>query len=230
MGDSSYADSSSMPDFDAFPEPKLDNIGIDVDSISYTNPMYGLSGPKGAEYIFADDNQARKMSWADRSTWLWGGAWLTGTKIIFIFADFRVAAIISVDCVLIACSLAGISIRWRDRHDMGWIEGSARCRARSAVEAAIKRLPQRCRPKGWPHGQRPRRVGAPLLGRRDGHCGREAEAGWSQHRRWHHHGASHLLEWRYDFFDSSSYSFFLLPLHHRSTPAISICATWVDIM
>jgi hypothetical protein len=81
MGDSSYADSSSMPDFDAFPEPKLDNIGIDVDSISYTNPMYGLSGPKGAEYIFADDNQARKMSWADRSTWLWGGAWLTGGVI-----------------------------------------------------------------------------------------------------------------------------------------------------
>lgn len=107
MGDSSYADSSSMPDFDAFPEPKLDNIGIDVDSISYTNPMYGLSGPKGAEYIFADDNQARKMSWADRSTWLWGGAWLTGTEIIF--ADFRVAAFISVDCVLIARSLAGIS-------------------------------------------------------------------------------------------------------------------------
>jgi len=70
-----------MPDFDAFPEPKLDNIGIDVDSISYTNPMYGLSGPKGAEYIFADDNQARKMSWADRSTWLWGGAWLTGGVI-----------------------------------------------------------------------------------------------------------------------------------------------------
>jgi hypothetical protein len=77
MGDSSYADSSPLPD--AFPEPKLDNLGIDVDSISYTSPMYGVPGPKGAEYIFENDYQPRKMSWADRSTWLWGGSWLAGT-------------------------------------------------------------------------------------------------------------------------------------------------------
>jgi len=54
------------------------NIGIDIDSITFSNPMYGISGPRGAEYIFENDYQPRRMSLADRSTWLWGGSWLVG--------------------------------------------------------------------------------------------------------------------------------------------------------
>ncbi len=70
-------------------EPQFNNISVDLDSINYSNPMLSIPGPKGAEYIFENDYQPKRMSWADRSTWLLGGSWLTGAAIGGVTGGFR---------------------------------------------------------------------------------------------------------------------------------------------
>jgi len=59
-------------------ESPFADVEVDLDEVDL-NPMLAIAGPRGAEYIFGDDlNQGRRMSWADRFTWLLGGSFLTG--------------------------------------------------------------------------------------------------------------------------------------------------------
>merc|ERR1712113_533422 len=79
-------DYTELPDFDLpggdefgeFDDTTFDDIAVDFDSGFNTNPLLALPGPRGSQYIFEDELNSRRMSWADRFTWLLGSTFLIG--------------------------------------------------------------------------------------------------------------------------------------------------------
>eukprot|EP01087_Luapelamoeba_hula_P014306 TRINITY_DN4176_c0_g2_i1.p1 TRINITY_DN4176_c0_g2~~TRINITY_DN4176_c0_g2_i1.p1 ORF type:complete len:190 (+),score=19.43 TRINITY_DN4176_c0_g2_i1:62-631(+) len=71
-----------MAGAESFDDINYDDLDIDLDSaLVDINPMLSVPNPRGAEYIFNDEFQGRKLTWGDRFTWLIGGAYLTGSAM-----------------------------------------------------------------------------------------------------------------------------------------------------
>eukprot|EP01089_Gocevia_fonbrunei_P003086 TRINITY_DN1294_c0_g1_i1.p1 TRINITY_DN1294_c0_g1~~TRINITY_DN1294_c0_g1_i1.p1 ORF type:complete len:196 (+),score=39.89 TRINITY_DN1294_c0_g1_i1:138-725(+) len=69
---------------DDFEEENVDLSQLDFDIAEPDfQPLAAVMGPRGAEYIYNDDDTAggKRMSWQDRGTWLCGVSWFSGAVL-----------------------------------------------------------------------------------------------------------------------------------------------------